>query len=139
MQSCDQSVRRRLSWVRSSNTRLYRRAVGFETLLQDAVLKVSKTDARVSSFHPECGRVDGRFQLQNAPALSEIHGVEAMLRLRLPYGLRVRNAGIYVGRRSARRNLGIRNERCGDHRQSSPVEGSSASPLCGSDLATPNL
>jgi iron complex outermembrane receptor protein/hemoglobin/transferrin/lactoferrin receptor protein len=69
---------------------------GFETLLQDAVLKVSKTDAECPPSTPECVGAWTRFQLQNAPALSELRGVEAMLRLRLPYGLRLRGTAAYT-------------------------------------------
>jgi len=68
----------------------------FETLLSDAVLKVSK---RVSDCPPETPQCQGswtRFQLQNAPSSSELRGIETVLRLRLPAGLSLRSTLSYT-------------------------------------------
>lgn len=74
----------------------------FETLLHDAVLKVSKSDTECPLATPECVGAWTRFQLQNAPALSELRGVEAMLRLRIPMGFRLRGTLAYTWGESPR-------------------------------------
>ncbi len=68
----------------------------FETLLTDAVFKVSKRRDECPSQTPECLAAWTRFQLQNAPELSELRGVESVLRLRLPWGLSLRSALTYT-------------------------------------------
>ena len=68
----------------------------FETLLHDAVLKVSKTDAECPPATPQCVGSWTRLQLQNAPSLSELRGLEAMVRLRIPLGLLLRSTLAYT-------------------------------------------
>lgn len=70
--------------------------VGVETLLHDAVLKVSKTDAECPPATPQCVGSWTRLQLQNAPSLSELRGLEAMVRLRIPLGLLLRSTLAYT-------------------------------------------
>ncbi len=69
---------------------------GFETLLQDAVLKVSKSDAECPPSTPQCVTSWSRFQLQNAPTLSELRGVEGLVKVRIPLGLSVRATLAYT-------------------------------------------
>ena len=68
----------------------------FETMLTDAVLKVSKRREECPQETPQCLAAWTRFQLQNASELSEVRGVESALRVRLPWGLSLRNTLTYT-------------------------------------------
>lgn len=69
---------------------------GFETILNDAVLKVSKTLAECPPETPQCLGSWSRLQLQNAPSYSELRGVEAMVRVRSDVGFGVRATLAYT-------------------------------------------
>lgn len=56
----------------------------FETLLQDAVLKVAKPTEDCPLGSNACRGAWSRFKLENAPSLSEMRGVELMLKANLP-------------------------------------------------------
>jgi outer membrane receptor protein involved in Fe transport len=56
----------------------------FAMRLDDAVLKVTRTSAQCPPATPQCLGSWSRFQLQNAPSHSEVRGVEAATRVRLP-------------------------------------------------------
>lgn len=68
----------------------------FETLLADAVLRVSKDVADCPANTPACQGSWSRFQLQNAPSRSELRGAEAAARLSLPYRVAARATVSYV-------------------------------------------
>lgn len=69
---------------------------GFETLLSDAVLKVSKLSSECPPETPQCEASWTRFQLQNAPELAELRGVESGLRIKLPIGFSARASLAYT-------------------------------------------
>lgn len=68
----------------------------FETLLSEAVLKVAKLPEDCPPETPQCLGSWTRFQLQNAPELSELRGIESALRLRLPWRLSLRGTLAYT-------------------------------------------
>lgn len=69
---------------------------GFETILQDAVLKVGKSAEDCPAQTPQCQTSWSRLQLQNAPSYSELRGVEAMIRLKTELGLSARATFTYT-------------------------------------------
>jgi len=68
----------------------------FETLLSDAVLKVSKLPEDCPPETPQCQGSWTRFQLQNAPENSELRGIESVVRLRLPFQISLRGTLAYT-------------------------------------------
>lgn len=68
----------------------------FETLLTDAVMKISRRGEECPSQTPECLAAWTRFQLQNAPELSEVRGIESAVRVRLPWNLSLRTTLTYT-------------------------------------------
>ncbi len=68
----------------------------FQTLLSDAVLKVSRRSGDCPPETPQCQGSWTRFQLHNAPASSELRGIESALRLRLPLHLSLRGTLAYT-------------------------------------------
>jgi iron complex outermembrane receptor protein/hemoglobin/transferrin/lactoferrin receptor protein len=68
----------------------------FQTLLGDAVLKVSKLPSDCPPETPQCQGSWTRFQLQNAPELSLLRGIESSLRLRLPWRMSLRSTLTYT-------------------------------------------
>jgi len=69
---------------------------GFETILNDAVLKISKTLAECPPETPQCQGSWSRLQLQNAPSYSELRGVEAMVRVKTDKGFIARATIAYT-------------------------------------------
>jgi len=69
---------------------------GYETLLQDAVLKVNRTQDECPKETPQCEGSWSRLQLQNAPSYSEIRGVETTLKYRSELGLSARATFAYT-------------------------------------------
>ncbi|MBI5511806.1 MAG: TonB-dependent receptor [Deltaproteobacteria bacterium] len=68
----------------------------FETLLVDAITKVAMSATDCPPSTPQCTGSWSRFQLQNSPSYSELRGVEAAARLRLPYRVSLRATVAYV-------------------------------------------
>lgn len=68
----------------------------FETLLDNAVIKVSRSTADCPAGSAQCQGSWSRFQLQNAPSYSELRGVEAAAMLQLPRRLSLRSSISYV-------------------------------------------
>jgi iron complex outermembrane receptor protein/hemoglobin/transferrin/lactoferrin receptor protein len=68
----------------------------FETLLQGALLKVPRGFADCPPQTPQCQASWSRFQLQNAPELSELRGVEAAVRIAMPAHVHLRATAAYV-------------------------------------------
>lgn len=68
----------------------------FETLLDDAVLKVARSLEDCPAATPQCQGSWTRFQLQNAPARTELRGVESLLRIQLLKGLSLRGTLTYT-------------------------------------------
>jgi iron complex outermembrane receptor protein/hemoglobin/transferrin/lactoferrin receptor protein len=62
----------------------------FQTWLADAVGKQPRAITDCPPATPQCAASWNRFQLVNAPAWSELRGVEALVRARLPWNLQVR-------------------------------------------------
>ena len=71
-------------------------AWAFQTWLEDAVVKQPRDVTDCPPSTPQCGSAWFRYQLQNAPGLSELRGVEASARLRLPSGFGVRASAAYT-------------------------------------------
>ena len=70
-------ARLRLPWLQAD-------AWYFETLLDQVMLKVSKSSADCPPATPQCLASWSRLQLQNAPASASLRGVEGAVRLSLP-------------------------------------------------------
>jgi iron complex outermembrane receptor protein/hemoglobin/transferrin/lactoferrin receptor protein len=68
----------------------------FETLISGGVLKVSQLAPTCPQQTPQCASSWARFQLQNAPALGEVRGVEGVVRVFLPAGLSLRATLAYA-------------------------------------------
>lgn len=68
----------------------------FETLLEDAIIKSPRDASACPPSTPQCQSSYSKIQLVNAPALSELRGVEAAVRLRLPSGLTARATLAYA-------------------------------------------
>lgn len=66
----------------------------YQTLLQGAILKVSRGFNDCPLQTPQCQGSWSRFQLQNAEGLSLVRGAEGALRLRLPLSLARLRAGV---------------------------------------------
>ncbi len=62
----------------------------FSTWLEGAVVKVSKTTADCPPATPACSGAWSQVRLENAPALSELRGVELSARVLLPFDLSLR-------------------------------------------------
>jgi outer membrane receptor protein involved in Fe transport len=68
----------------------------FETLLEDAIVKSPRDATACPPATPQCQSSYSKIQLVNAPALSELRGVEAAVRLRFPSGLTARATLAYA-------------------------------------------
>jgi outer membrane receptor protein involved in Fe transport len=68
----------------------------FETLLEHGIIKVSKELDDCPQETPQCQGSWARFQLQNAPTLSELRGAEGAARFTLPAHVTVRATISYV-------------------------------------------
>lgn len=82
-------ARGRLSWLQTD-------VWLFETVLRDAVLKVTRSSADCPLSTPQCLGSWSRFQLQNAPSASQLRGAEVAARLRLPWRVALRATASYV-------------------------------------------
>jgi iron complex outermembrane receptor protein/hemoglobin/transferrin/lactoferrin receptor protein len=67
-------------------------AWAFQTWLFDAVVRAPRDVAQCPQVSPQCAASWQRFQLVNASGASELRGVEASTRLRLPFGFAARAA-----------------------------------------------
>jgi iron complex outermembrane receptor protein/hemoglobin/transferrin/lactoferrin receptor protein len=68
----------------------------FQTWLDDAIIKVTRSPSECPENTPQCRASWSRFQLQNSPGRSEIRGVEAAARASLPAGLWLRASVTYT-------------------------------------------
>jgi iron complex outermembrane receptor protein/hemoglobin/transferrin/lactoferrin receptor protein len=74
----------------------------FETLLHDAIVREPREPVQCPASTPQCGSSFSRFQLVNAPGLSEVRGIEAALRVELPIDLVARATLSYTWGESPR-------------------------------------
>lgn len=81
--------RLRSSWVHAD-------LFGFQTLIDDLVLKVAKRASDCPANTQQCNGAWSRFQLQNANEQSQIRGVEGTLRIFTPIGLSLRATLAYA-------------------------------------------
>ena len=82
-------VRVRASWIEAD-------LWAFDTLIQDAVVKQSRTYDECPPKLAQCQGAWSRFQLVNAPSLSEVRGFEGTVRASLPWWLRLRATLAYA-------------------------------------------
>jgi outer membrane receptor protein involved in Fe transport len=68
----------------------------FETVLLDSILKVSRSFSDCPANSPQCQGSWSRYQLQNAPSVAELRGIEAAGMLFLPWRISLRTALSYV-------------------------------------------
>lgn len=68
----------------------------FQTWLEDAMVKEPIDVAQCPAATPQCGSAWYRYQLRNATGLSEVRGLEAWVRFRLPMGLGGRATAAYA-------------------------------------------
>ena len=68
----------------------------FETLIDSAIIKVSKLGSECPSMTDQCNSSWSRFQLQNSPTPSELRGAEGSVKVMLPLRFTVRATVSYV-------------------------------------------
>lgn len=68
----------------------------YETLIDGGIIKVSKTSTQCPTGTPQCQGSWSRFQLENAPSLSEVRGVEGGLRVFFPARVALRASIAYA-------------------------------------------
>lgn len=101
----------------------------FETILEDAVLKVSKTAADCPPNTAACNGAWSRLKLQNSPTYAELRGAEGAAKVFLPLHLSLRGTVSYVWTEGPR--VGIIGYGGGDQRLDDRVPLSKTPPLNG--------
>lgn len=68
----------------------------FESLIDNAIIKVSKLGSECPPMTDQCNSSWSRFQLQNSPTPSELRGAEGAVKVFIPYHFSVRATISYV-------------------------------------------